>query len=184
MAHPSRQRCTGVRCPAVCKWQQPEAGALPPSLSPSLLLPPCVSGCKVCEMCSVHQTLTHHHLSECLAWRCGRPVDMNMNISACCRWFIGEARPRCLSVFLCARTRTSSCEVLVVLRSRKQYLNKLLTFCFCSLCCWVCLFSRFSDVVAAAEEHLRLNYHTAEACEKEEHLSCVLAAFCDGSSIM
>eukprot|EP00903_Cladosiphon_okamuranus_P010725 g10137.t1 len=48
---------------------------------------------------------------------------------------------------------------------------------------------RFGDVVAAAEQHLGLlecaHQQKTEARENQEgHLSCVLAAFCDGSSII
>lgn len=43
--------------------------------------------------------------------------------------------------------------------------------------------SRFGDVVAAAEEKLRLDGEVPETREGESR-SRVLAAFCDGSSIM
>eukprot|EP00752_Nemacystus_decipiens_P010670 g9501.t1 len=44
---------------------------------------------------------------------------------------------------------------------------------------------RFGDVVAAAEEHLGFRQHDRMAEARERvGVSCVLAAFCDGSSII
>lgn len=76
-----------------------------------------------------------------------------------------------------------SSKALISLRSPKRYRSMHFSVAV------RCLPSRFGDVVEAAEEHLRLfdmtRDQTAEAQVREKgHLSCVLAAFCDGSSIM